>query len=253
VRIFVAVKCVPDTAAKVRIGAGGKTIDPAGVKFIMSPYDEMGLEEALRIKERLGNVEVVAVTVGGDNAQTMLRSALAMGADSALHLAAEAPTGLELDGLQTASILAVALAERPFALLAFGRLAVDDQSSQVGTLTARLLGIPSVAEVTKVELAGGKARFHHNVHGAIEVVECSLPAAFTAQKGLAEPRYPSMKAIMASKKKPVESVAVKVPEPYLEALALELPPARKPGKIVGEGREGVKELVRLLREEAKVI
>ena len=252
-RIFVAVKCVPDTAARVRVAANGRWIDPAGVKFIMSPYDEMALEEAIRIRERLGAGEVTAVSAGGDGAAAILRSALAQGADAAIHLRLAAPTGLELDGSQTAAVLAAELRKRTFDLLFFGRLATDSGSAQVGTMTARLLGIPSVAEVVKVEVEAGKARFHRVAAGRVEVIECSLPAAATAQKGLAEARYPSMKAILEAKKKRLETVETAPPEPAVEVLKLEPPPPRRAGKIVGEGPAAVKELVRLLREEAKVI
>jgi electron transfer flavoprotein beta subunit len=176
-----------------------------------------------------------------------------MGADSALHLRAAAPIGLELDGLQVASAIAAVLRDRPFDLLFFGRLAVDDQSSQVGTMVARLLGIPSVGDVTRIEPGEGRVRFHHLVEGRVEVVECPLPAAATAQKGLAEPRYPSIKQIMTSKKKPLEVVEARLPEPALEVVRLDLPPARQPGRIVGTGAAAVPELLRLLREEAKVL
>jgi electron transfer flavoprotein beta subunit len=251
-RIVVALKRVPDTAASVRVAAGGRWIDPTGVKFIVSPYDEMALEQALRVRERAGG-EVLAVCVGDAAAAAVLRSALAMGADAALHLEVPAPTGLELDGFQTAKVLADALRGEPLDLLLFGRLAVDDQSSQVGTYVARLLGIPSVAEVIRMEIEGRKARFHHRHAGRIEVVECDLPAAATAEKGLAEARYPAMKDIMAAKKKPIETRKVSAPEAVLEVLSLALPPPRRPGRIVGEGPLAVGELVRLLRSEAKVL
>jgi electron transfer flavoprotein beta subunit len=254
-KLIVCLKRVPHTAFKIRLpaSAGSRAIEAQGVEFTMSPYDEIALAEAVRIKEKHGPSDVTAVSLGGDECQAVLRTALAMGADQALHLRAAVPTGLELDGFQTSSALAAALRERPFDLLFFGRLAVDDQSAQVGTMTARLLGIPSVADVLKVEISDGKASFHHLVEGRIEVVECTLPAAATAQKGLLEPRYPSIKDIMGAKKKPFEVREASLPEQVLETLSLELPPPRKPGRIVGEGAAAVPELVRLLRQEAKVI
>ncbi|MBI4602601.1 MAG: electron transfer flavoprotein subunit beta/FixA family protein [Planctomycetes bacterium] len=256
-KAFVFVKRVPATTTRVRLasGSGGpaRAIQTQGVELAMNPYDEIGLAEAVRRKERAGGGEVVAVTVGPDEAQSVLRTALAMGADAALHVRAAAPTGLELDGLQTATLLAAAVRERPFDLLLFGRLAVDTQASQVGTLTARLLGVPSVADVTKVELLDGCVRLHHLVDGRVEVVECPLPAALTAQKSLVEPRYPSVKQILAAKSKRIETIEASVPEPVLETLSIELPPPRSPGRIVGEGPAAARELVRLLREEAKVI
>jgi electron transfer flavoprotein beta subunit len=260
-KIFVALKRVPHTATKIRLApaphdpaAGGRcrSIQVDNVEFTISPYDEIALAEAIRIKEQLGG-EVVALSLGGDDAQGILRTALAMGADSAIHIRAPLLTGLELDGYQTSAALHAVLRERTFDLLLFGRLAVDDQSSQVGTMVARLLGIPSVADVVKVEPLDGRVRLHHLVEGRVEVVECRLPAAATAQKALAEPRYPSVKQILAAKKKTIESVEAHLPEPALECLGLELSPPRKPGRIVGQGAAAVPELVRLLREEAKVL
>lgn len=253
-KTFVCVKRVPHTAARIRPaqGSGGappRQVETTGLEFTLSPYDEIALAEAVRIKEKHGG-EVVAVSLGTDEAQTILRTALAMGADSALHLRAPAPIGLELDGFQVASAIAGALKERPFDLLLFGRLAVDDQSSQVGTITARLLGIPSVADVTRIEPGDGVARFHHLVEGRVEVVECPLPAAATAQKGLVEPKYPSIKQIMTAKKKTIESVDASLPPPALEVVAIEPPPARKPGRIVGTGPAAAPELARILRQEA---
>ena len=253
-KIIVCMKRVPHTAARIRAaqasgGAPDRRIQTDGVEFTMSPYDEIALAEAVRIKEKHGG-EVTALSLGSDDAQTILRTALAMGADSGLHLRAPAPIGLELDGFQVASAIAGALRERPFDLLLFGRLAVDDQSSQVGTLTARLLKIPSVADVTRIELADGRARFHHLVEGRVEVVECALPAAATAQKGLAEPKYPSIKQIMTAKKKPIDSVEAQLPPAALEITAIEPPAPRKGGRIVGTGPAAAPELAGILRREA---
>ncbi len=256
-KICVCLKRVPHTAAKIRLAAadGGlaRSIQTQGIELTMSPYDDIALAEAVRLKEKAGSGEILAISVGGDEVQTVLRTALAMGADAAIQVRANAPAGLELDGFQVSSALAQVLRERSFDLVFFGRLAADDQSSQVGTLTARLLGIPSVADVTRVEPADGRVRCHHLVEGRVEIVECRLPAAITAQKGLAEPPYPSIKQILMAKKKPLEVLEVPVPEPVLEVTRLEIPPARKPGRIVGEGPAAVPELVRLLREEARVI
>jgi len=257
-KIYVCVKRVPHTAARIRPapGEGGfpsRSIQTDGIEFTISPYDEIALAEAVRLKEAAGAGEVTAVSLGDDSSAVILRAALAAGADAAIHLVAPLPAGLELDGYQVATALAGLLRERDFDLLLFGRLAVDDQSSQIGTMTARLLGVPSVAEVVKVEPRDGRVRFHHLIDGRVEVVDCGLPAAATARKGLAEPRYPSIKQILTAKKKPIETIAASIVEPVLEVVALEPPPPRRPGKIVGEGVAAVPELVRLLRQEAKVI
>jgi electron transfer flavoprotein beta subunit len=253
VNIIVLIKRVLDTAARVRIDEGARAASTRDVKFVMGPYDEIALQAAIRLREAHPGTEVMAACLGPDDAVTALRAALAMGADRALHMRVECPTGLELDGYQTASILAAELRSRPFDLLLFGRLAADDQSAQVGSWVARRLDVPSVAEVTAIDVKENRARFQHLVDGRVEVVDCELPAAATAQKGLAEPRYPTLPAILAAKKKPVEVITAAVPEAALETLRLDLPPPRKSGRIVGEGPEAVPELVRLLREEARVL
>jgi electron transfer flavoprotein beta subunit len=252
-RIAVCLKRVPDTASRIRPSPGGKGIDARDLKFIANPYDEIALEEALRLKEKLGQGEVVAVCLGPGDAQAVLRQALATGADRAIHLAWEAPTGIELDGRQTARALAACLKSESPDLILFGRLAVDDQSAQVGGLVARELGLVAVGEVVKVEWTGERFRLHHILSGRIEVVEAPPPVVVTAQKGLNEPRYPGIKGIMAAKKKPLATVPADPGPPAMELVAIEPPPARKAGRIVGEGPAAVEELVRLLHEEAKVI
>jgi len=138
-------------------------------------------------------------------------------------------------------------------VILFGKLAVDDYNHQVGVMTAELLGLPCISAITRLELTGRQVRAEREIEGGIEVATCALPAVFTCDKGLNNPRLPSLKGIMAAKKKPLEVKEVKLGEGTLTTLALELPPERKPGKIVGEGPDAVPELVRLLREEAKVI
>jgi electron transfer flavoprotein beta subunit len=252
-RIAVCIKRVPDSTSRIRPAAGGRRIETTDLKYIISPYDEIALEEALRLKEAAGGGEVLVVGLGPPDTQPLLRQALAMGADRALHLAHESPTGLELDGLQSARALARALKSETPDLVLFGKLAIDDQSGQVGGLVAEELGIPCVGEVLKLEWTAGRFRLHHLVEGRIEVVEAAPPVAATAQKGLNEPRYPGIKGIMAAKKKPLASVPAEPGPPAMELLSIEPPPARKPGRIVGQGPEAVEPLIDLLRNEAKVL
>lgn len=246
----VCIKQVADTETRVKVGADGRTLDPAGVTWILNPYDEFAVEAALRVREQLAAGEVVVVSLGGAGVQTTLRGALAMGADRAVHLRSDVAAP---DPLAVAKALADAL--RPLApgLVWFGRQAVDDDAAQVGPMVATLLGLPCVTVVAKFELAGGAARVEREIEGGREVVEVPLPAVLTTDKGLNEPRYASLKGIMAAKRKPLEERAVDLGPAHLEVTALELPPPRPPGRIVGEGAAAVPALVRALHEDAKLI
>jgi len=249
VKIAVCMKPVPATDTRVKIDASGKRLDPAGVSMVINPYDEFALEEALKLREAAGAGEVVLVTVGPQSFTVTIRNGLAMGADSAVLLAADGT----LDSLQVARALANELKDKGYDLILCGKQAVDDDASQVAPMLAELLQLPCATVVAKLELTGGKARAHREIEGGIEEVEFALPAVVAAQKGLNEPRYPSLKGIMAAKKKTVEERPAQLGEPVLEVLSLTLPAARSSGRIIGEGVAAVPELVRVLREEAKVI
>ncbi len=252
-RIAVGVKRVPDTAARLKPAADGKSIDRTGVEHVISPYDEIAVEAAIQIKEKhgAGGGEVVAVTVGPAEAQKELRTCLAMGADKALLVKDDAPFR---DASSTARILAAALKNGAFDLVLFGWKATDDDAAQVGLRVAEALGIAGVTLVTKIEVDGKGLKLHREIEGGTEIVETSMPAVVTVQKGLAEPRYASLKGIMAAKKKPLEEKPLAdAGEAVLEIERIEPPPPRPPGRIVGEGVAAVPELVRLLRQEAKVL
>jgi len=246
-KIAVCIKRVPDSETRVKIAADGKSLDEAGVKFILNPYDEFAVEEALRQKEKAGAGEVVVIALGPPAAQETIRTALAMGADRGVLLQTQ---GLHADGLETARALAAELKDNEFDLILLG---IDDYNHQVGPMVAELLDLPCVTTVAHLEIAAGKATAEREIEGGVEVVEFSLPAVLTTDKGLNEPRYPALKGIMAAKKKPLE-VKPTTPGPgALAIVSLTLPPERQAGKIVGEGSAAVAELVRLLREEAKVL
>ena len=249
-KIAVCIKRVPDTETRIKLGADGKSIDEAGVKFILNPYDEFAVEEALRLKEKAGAGEVVALSLGPEAAQETIRTALAMGADRGVLLKVEAPS---LDPLVAARHIATELKGGGFDLILFGKLAIDDYSQAVGTMVAEILGLPSVSAVAHLELDGGKGVAEREIEGGIEVVEFSLPAVLTTDKGLNEPRYPALKGIMAAKKKPLEVKSVSPDAGGVAVLELTLPPARKDGRIVGEGPDAVPALVAALRTEAKVL
>ncbi len=247
--LLVCIKRVPDSAAKIRVAADGKGIDPAGVEHVISPYDEIALERAVQIRDALGG-SVTAVCFGPPEATKEIRQALAMGADKAIHLKDK---GGSRGPLGVARVLAEAIQGRKFDAILFGRQSIDADNSAVGIIVARLLDLPVVSLVTKLDLADGKGIAHREAEGGTEVVEVKLPAVFTAQRGLAEPRYPSIRGIMMAKKKPIEEIDAPAPSGRLEIEKLSPPPGRPAGKIVGKGKDAVPDLVRLLREEAKVI
>jgi electron transfer flavoprotein beta subunit len=246
----VCIKQVPDTETRVKVAADGRSLDPTGVTMILNPYDEFALEQALRVKEQLGAGEVVAVSVGGSAVQATLRNALAMGADRAVFLMSNVGSP---DALAVAKALADAIRPLDAGLVWLGKQAVDDDGAQVGPMLATLLGRPCVSVLAKFELAGNIAKVEREIEGGRELVEVPLPAVFTTDKGLNEPRYASLKGIMAAKKKVIEERPVELGAPHLERLTLELPPPRTGGRIVGEGVGAVPALVKALREEAKVL
>jgi len=260
--IIVFIKQVPDTATRIKIGPDKKNIDESDVTWIISPYDEFALEEALRIKEKAGSGKVTVITMGSDRAATALRNALAMGADEAVHLNDPAFEGS--DAFATASVLAAAVKNRPFDILFFGKMGVGLDQSQVPSMVAELLNLPQATQIAKLEVGEGKVTAHREIEGATEEVECAIPVVLAAEKGLNDPRYPSLKGIMAAKKKPLEALnaaalgvdasSVGSAGSKTSIVSLSLPPSRQAGKILkGEPQEVVQQLVDLLHNEAKVI
>lgn len=253
-KIVTLVKQTFDTEAKIVI-SGGK-IDDTGVNLIINPYDEFAVEEAIRIKEAQGEGEIVAVSVGSSKVQTTLRHALAMGADRAVLLEDDAFCG---DEVTVAAVLAKALEGMEYDLILGGNIAIDDQSAQVASRVAVKLGLPVVNAVVGLEFDGDKAICKREIEGGVEVVEVPLPAVITAQKGLNEPRYPSMPNIMKSKKKELKTVTAADigfagEAAQTEIIETAMPPARAAGKIIdGDAVEAAVKLVDLLRNEAKAI
>jgi electron transfer flavoprotein beta subunit len=259
-KIVVAVKQVPDTATQVKISGGDpKAIDTAGITWIVSPYDEFAIEEALRIKEKRGQGEVVAVSLGPDRVKEALRSALAMGCDRAIHV--NDPALANADTLLTAQALAAVIKQEQPALVICGRQAIDDDMGAVAAQVAELLGWPAASWIMEEAIDGESKsiRIGRQVEGGLEVFELPLPAVVSAQKGLNEPRYPTLKGIMGAKKKEIKDVkaadlGVTPGAPQLAVKNLEALPPRPPGRVLsGEVKDAVKELVRALREEAKAI
>jgi electron transfer flavoprotein beta subunit len=258
-KIIVCVKQVPDTETRIRISPDGASIVEQDVNWVVSPYDEFAIEEALKIRESKGG-EVVLVSLGPDRAQSALRNGLAMGADSAVHLKDAAFDGA--DTLGVARALAAAIKGlAPFDLVLTGQQGVGGDNSQMPGLLAEMLDLPQVTMAVKLELGEGKAVVTREIEGAHETWETSLPAVVSAQKGLNEPRYASLKGIMAAKKKTIEAkdaaalgLSAAALAPRVKVTAMELPPSRAAIRMIeGDPDTQVKELLRLLHEEAKVI
>jgi electron transfer flavoprotein beta subunit len=247
-KIAVCLSQVPDSTTKVRVGNDGKTIDPKEVTLIINPYDEFAVEEALKIKEKHGG-ETIAVSVGKDGVKETIRKAFAMGIDKGILI----KTDETLDSFSIAKNLADVLKELNPDLIFFGKQSIDYDDSQIGTLTAEFLGIPSISVVVEININGNKLTAEREIEGGKEIVEASVPLVICAQKGLNNPRYPNLKGIMQAKTKPIEERQPTYLGNKSEVLSMKLPPAKSKGKIVGTDASAISELVRLLREEAKVI
>ena len=254
--IIVCIKQVPDTEAQIRLKADGSGIDETGIKWVMNAYDEYGVEEALRLKEKHGG-EVTVVSLGPARAMETIRTALAMGADKGIHISD--PALEDADPYVAASALAAAIKGIPHDLIFCGQRAIDDDAGQVGSILAELLGIPQITLATKVDVEGAKVKAVRPVEGAQLLIESPLPCVITAQKGLNEPRYASLPGIMKAKKKPVDvkdAAALGIAtDRKLKVLKFTPPPARPPGRIISGDNPAAKAaaLAKLLREEAKVI
>jgi len=262
--IIVCMKQVPDSEAQIRVEPDGLGIITGGIKFVMNPYDEYGVEEALKVKEKFGGT-VTIVCVGPARAVEAIRTGLAMGVDKAVHL--DDPAFEGGDAFSTAKALATAIKGMEYDLIFCGKQAIDDDLSTVGSALAEMLAIPQISVVTKVEFSedGKKAKVNRQIVGGEEIIEVSLPAILTAQKGLNEPRYASLPGIMKAKKKEIKSIKVadlgldpgSVGEAGAKTRILKMssPPRREAGRVIeGETAEvTAPKLAKLLREEAKVI
>lgn len=263
-KILVVLKQVPDSTTNIKIRPDGADIERAGVKMVVNPFDEFAIEQAVLLKEKRSDVQsVTALIVGPAAAAEALRTALAVGADDGIHL--QDPAFDQLDELQTAALVAAVVKPRGYDLILTGKQEIDLDSGQFGPALAEALDIPHVGACTKLEMAadGKSLTANRRIEGAEEVVEVPLPALITAEKGLCEMRYPSLPNLMKAKKKPVETLkAADVPgfnDLVSAAGGMKLhtfrpPPERPPGKVLkGEPEQVVKDLVKLLREEAKAL
>ncbi len=247
-KIAVCINHVPDTAAKINISSDGKNIESTGVTYVLNPYDEFAIEEALKTKEKFGG-ETIAISLGGEANKETLRKALAMGIDDAVLLKDENYR----DSLSVAKALADEIKSQGADIVFFGKQSVDYDNSIVGQLVAELLGYNSVSTVVDLIISENKIIAEREIEGGKEVVETSLPVVITTQKGLNEPRYASLKGIMAAKKKVILEKQPLSYQNYVEVIEMKKPALKQPGRILGTDVSAVPELVRLLKEEAKVI
>jgi electron transfer flavoprotein beta subunit len=264
VNIIVCLKQVPDTETQIKMAPGAKNIVKDDIKWVMNPYDEFGVEEALRIKEKFGG-QVTVVGLGPKRVTESIRTALAMGADKGVLISD--PALDESDSIATAKALAAAIKGIPYDIIFTGQRGVDEDNGLVGASLAEYLGVPHMSIIVKVEVSkdGKSVKCNRPVEGQTLVIESPLPALITTQKGLNEPRYASLPGIMKAKKKPLEEKTLANlglnPSEFgekarnLKVIELMSPPARKAGKIVpGDTPEDkARELARMLHEEAKVI
>ena len=255
---IVCISHVPDTESRIKI-ADGRKVDESGLKFIVSPYDEYALEEAIRLKESKGG-DVTVLTFGPERAAQALRECLARGATKAIHIKGDTNAA---DSLGIAKVLAAALKGAPHDLVFFGKQGVGTDNGLVGPMVAELLGYPQVNVVTHLEVGDGKLTAHREIEGAEETIESSMPAVITAQKGLNEPRYASLKGIMAAKKIAIDTKSVAdlgldesdVFNQRVVFVSLDLPAEKSGGRKIdgSDPANAAKEILKYIREEAKAL
>ena len=249
-KIAVCIKRVPVMDVKFKIAADGKSIDETGLKFDVNDFDLWAVEAALQLKEKTGDGEVVVYSLGPDAVQEQIRKALSMGVDRGVHLKADRVGG---DPLSVARALAAELKSTQWDVIFFGKLAIDSADQSVGPMVAELLGLPCVSAISSLEIANGRGTAKRDLESGSEIVEFPLPAVLTVDQGLNKERLPSLKGIMAAKKKPLESKPAQVDGGTVSVVKMELPAERAAGRIIGEGAAAVPELIRLLQTEAKVL
>ena len=249
-KIAVCIKRVPVMDVRFRIASDGKSVDEAGLKYDVNDFDLWAVEAALRLKESTGQGDVAVISLGPDAVQEQIRKALSMGADRGIQLKADKPG---VDALAIARALAAELKGGEWDLILFGKVAIDTADQSVGPMVAELLDLPCVSAISSLEIANGRGTAKRELEGATEVVEFPLPAVLTIDEGLNKERLPSLKGIMAAKKKPLEVRPAQLTSGSVTVARMELPAERAPGRIIGEGAAAVPELVRLLQTEAKVL
>lgn len=250
-KIAVCIKRVPVMEVKFAITADGSRVDETGLKYDVNDFDLWAIEAGLQLKEKNGNVgEVVAISLGPDAAQEQIRKALAMGADRGVLLKADS---IPADGLAVARALAAEIKDGGYDLVLMGRIAIDSMNQMTGPMVAEILDLPCVTNVFKLDIANGRGTAERALDGAVEVAEFPLPALLTIDDGLNKERLPSLKGIMAAKKKTLEVKPAQFGAANVTVRSMALPAERAAGRILGDSAAAVPELVRLLQTEAKVL
>ncbi len=249
-KIIVCVSHVPDTTTKINVASDGKNIDPAGVKFILNPYDEFAVEEALKLREK-NTGEVIAISVGSDAAKEAIRQALAMGADKGILVKGE-----KSDSFSVAEMLANAIKPLSPDIILLGKQSIDFDGMEVAPMLSELLDLPAATVVTGLVIDGMNVTTEKEVEGGKEMISLTMPCIISAQKGLNDPRYPSLPNIMKAKSKPIEEIAGTASTARTLAIKMDKPEKKRMGKIIkgdGNAQGAAAELVKMLHEDAKVI
>ena len=250
-KIAVCIKRVPVMEVRFAIASSGTAVDETGLKYDVNDFDLWAVEAALQLKEKNGNTgEVAVVCLGPDAAQEQIRKALSMGADRGVLLKADK---VPADGFAIAQALAAELNGGGYDVIFFGKMSVDSSNQVVGPMVAELLGMPCVTAATKLDIAGGKGTAQRDLEGAQEIVEFPLPVVVTVDQGLAKEPLPSLKGIMAAKKKQLDVKPAQLGAETVTVAKMELPPERAAGRILGTGADAVPALVQALQNEAKIL
>jgi electron transfer flavoprotein beta subunit len=247
-KIAVCVSLVPDSTTKVKIADDNINIDENGITFIINPYDEFAVEEAVQIKEKNGG-EVIAISFGTQKSKDAIKKAYQMGADKGILI----EMNDVFDSSTVARNLANVLKDMSADIIFFGKQSIDYDGSVIPGMVGELLNLPFINVVTKLDINGTNVTAEREIEGGKEILVSSLPVIIGAQKGLNNPRYPNLKSIMASKNKPIEEKKAELTGNLTEVIQMTLPKAKGSGKILLNGVSDVPELIRLLKEEAKVI
>lgn len=249
--IAVCVKQVPDTASQIKISDNNTTIDDGEIKYEINPFDEYALEEAFRLKDNDNNVNITVISLGPERVKQSLTKILAMGADNAVHLHTDE---IIYDCMSIANIISEEIKKKQYDLILFGKKSVDQDNNQVGIMIGEINGISCISNCSEFKIEDNKIIANREVEGSIEVFESEFPAIITHEKGRNELRYPSLKDLMAAKKKTIETINIDINElKNSEIIKLEYPNKREEGVIIGEDKASVSELIRILREEKKLI